>query len=489
MGASDQNTRYYQRKPVFRHLPVSESDSWENQMPRAESFLKEEEKPFGVETEAISWNDEEEEPWEEPEPLFYITATRYEKGKPVQAKVTRIPIGPEGLVLGRIAFTTDSRFFFSSGSGEIDRHYACISRYNVELHIDQDRLYVGYCQDTGQKSAVYVNQERLKKDEVRELSGGDVLRFGGRNASDQTIDVRILAAGEDNLPVKPAAAASDPVQWDILQDFMEEIRQKTSETYRGVVLANESLTQIQGDIQRINGAVAAISPDDLRIRADEGRSDYEDRLSARVPEVAPVTREEYISRFLKSVLEEGSEGYRKKLEFFNARERRGHLLYQAAFYENACEAIGLGDYAGPMSFLGKAVEGFVMGEIARVAETFNHDAYARLHRDKSGRLNQNDILGLCRNNGAKARILRAAGFGRDVGFARRMDEALNVLHMVRIARNDASHCDPDTEEPVDGVVEEITRERYQEIKERLFTSDTLETMHALYLRTPQTAGR
>jgi len=118
MGASDQNTRYYQRKPVFRHLPVSESDSWENQMPRAESFLKEEEKPFGVETEAISWNDEEEDPGEEPEPLFYITATRYEKGKPVQAKVTRIPIGPEGLVLGRIAFTTDSRFFFSSGSGD-----------------------------------------------------------------------------------------------------------------------------------------------------------------------------------------------------------------------------------------------------------------------------------------------------------------------------------------------------------------------------------
>ena len=140
-----------------------------------------------------------------------------------------------------------------------------------------------------------------------------------------------------------------------------------------------------------------------------------------------------------------------------------------------------------MSFLGKAMEGFVMGEIAEVVKTFHREAYKVLFAQKGNWINQSDILGLCRQNGGIQKILLAAGYDEKERkqLSGRVNNALNVPHDVRKARNAPSHCDPDTERPSDSKVDAITRQGYEKIKKKLLSSDAVEVMHDLYLRAKQ----
>lgn len=457
--------------------------------PSYEEF--EDESPAYARTMAIGWDEEEEE--EEEQPLFYFNAVRYDNGYPIKAQTLNLPIYSEGLMLGRILFTTDARLFFPKGSRAIDARYAGISRYNAVLKMQEGELVLKYCQDGSPKSPVYVNQVRLEPEESHKIRHGDVIRFGSKKKSDGTIDVHILAAGREEEVGDAFGVREGTALKRLMEDLVEEMRQNAETTHQGIEKVNEGIDkvsqgikEIQGDLQVINRAIGEINPSELHIRRDEDAAAYESRLSASVPEVTAAAREEYVCRYLASVLEKDSRKYQALTSFFQEKERRFHLLYQAAFFEDVCETIGLEDYAGPMSFLGKAIEGFVMGEVAEVVKTFNREEYEALEPSKRKRLNQNDILQLCGKDGNAGRILKNAGYdinGRDRAMQGCLEQALQVLHKVRIARNEASHCSPDTEMPADEPVEAITRERYHQVKARLFQSNTIEIMHMLYMRT------
>ena len=423
-----------------------------------------------AETELAGEEEYEEESGEE-KPLFYFNACRYDNGAAIAANMGNIPVcvgEGEKMLIGRNLFIRDPRLFFSAGNKEIDARYRTVSRNNALLFVEDKKLYVElYREDGATKAAVYVNEEKLGSDEVRELQDGDRIRLGGRKTvHDGTIDLEIVSAKEKER----RARNGDP---DSMMRVMTEMRR--------------DLAQLQGDVTSIWEFVARINPADLVVRRGEDAEAYENRLEASVPEAAYPTREECVAGFLEAVVERDSGKYRKKMEFFQENDRRFHLLYQAAFFERACEANGLEDYAGPMSFLGKAMEGFVMGEIAEVVKTFHREAYKVLFAQKGNWINQSDILGLCRQNGGIQKILLAAGYDEKERkqLSGRVNNALNVLHDVRKARNATSHCDPDTERPSDSKVDAITRQGYEKIKKKLLSSDAVEVMHDLYLRAKQ----
>ncbi|MCI8382627.1 MAG: FHA domain-containing protein [Lachnospiraceae bacterium] len=423
-----------------------------------------------AETELAGEEEYEEESGEE-KPLFYFNACRYDNGAAIAANMGNIPVcvgEGEKMLIGRNLFIRDPRLFFSAGNKEIDARYRTVSRNNALLFVEDKKLYVElYREDGATKAAVYVNEEKLGSDEVRELQDGDRIRLGGRKTvHDGTIDLEIVSAQEKER----RARNGDP---ESMMRVMTEMRR--------------DLAQLQGDVTSIWEFVARINPADLVVRRGEDAEAYENRLEASVPEAAYPTREECVAGFLEAVVERDSGKYRKKMEFFQENDRRFHLLYQAAFFERACEANGLEDYAGPMSFLGKAMEGFVMGEIAEVVKTFHREAYKVLFAQKGNWINQSDILGLCRQNGGIQKILLAAGYDEKERkqLSGRVNNALNVLHDVRKARNATSHCDPDTERPSDSKVDAITRQGYEKIKKKLLSSDAVEVMHDLYLRAKQ----
>ena len=426
---------------------------------------------FNVDDFNASPTDEDEEESGEEKPLFYFNACRYDNGAAIAANMGNIPVcvgEGEKMLIGRNLFIRDPRLFFSAGNKEIDARYRTVSRNNALLFVEDKKLYVElYREDGATKAAVYVNEEKLGSDEVRELQDGDRIRLGGRKTvHDGTIDLEIVSAQEKER----RARNGDP---ESMMRVMTEMRR--------------DLAQLQGDVTSIWEFVARINPADLVVRRGEDAEAYENRLEASVPEAAYPTREECVAGFLEAVVERDSGKYRKKMEFFQENDRRFHLLYQAAFFERACEANGLEDYAGPMSFLGKAMEGFVMGEIAEVVKTFHREAYKVLFAQKGNWINQSDILGLCRQNGGIQKILLAAGYDEKERkqLSGRVNNALNVLHDVRKARNATSHCDPDTERPSDSKVDAITRQGYEKIKKKLLSSDAVEVMHDLYLRAKQ----
>lgn len=450
------------REEVWEKWPEESLHSWEDAQ-----------EDYGEAKTELAGEEEEEEECREGEekPLFYLNACRYDNGAAIAANTGNIPVRTgeqQKLLVGRNLFIRDPRLFFSSGNQEIDARYRTVSRNNALLFVEDGKLYLElYREDGAAKAAVYVNEEKLKSDEVRELQDGDRIRLGGRKTvHDGTIDLEIVSAQEKER----RARNGDP---ESVMRVMREMRR--------------DLAQLQGDVTSIREIVARINPADLAVRRGEDTEAYENRLAASVPEAAYPTREECVAGFLETVLSKDSGKYRKKMEFFQENDRRFHLLYQAAFFERACAANGLEDYAGPMSFLGKAMEGFVMGEIAEVVKTFHREAYQVLFAQKGNWIGQSDILSLCRQNGGIHKILQAAGYDEKERkqLSGRVNNALNVLHDVRKARNAASHCDPDTEKPSDSKMDAVTRQGYEEIKKNLLTSDALEVMHDLYLRAKQ----
>lgn len=436
-------------------------------------------------TDTMILDEEEEEEREEETSQFYFNATRYDENVfPIKSRVINIPINSEGMVLGRILFTTDNRLFFPQGSRELDVRYSHISRDNVVLTVEENQLYVSYYREDGKgKTPVYVNQEKLGADERRPLYSGDVLRFGSRKTSDKAIDVQIVADRWEERPVQDGLAMPRNDHWNRMEDFMSTMGQQMEQQMQKWQETQNSIAQMRGELQAVSKAVAEIDLSELRIRENESEESYENRLAVNVPDATPETMREYVCRFLGSVLPEGTEKYAELLKFFYENEKRRKRIFNAVFYEEVCEAARIEDYEGPMGFLGRVIEGFVMGEVADVLKAANNEAYERKKAgSRDGRVDWGGVLWLCREN--SCRILQVAyGTKRtEQQMESQLKDALKTLGEIRRARNAASHSESDTKTTAESADKVITKKRYEEIKKKLLESNTIETMHGLYLR-------
>lgn len=435
----------------------------------------------GLPTEALRWAEDEEGDDNENcyKPLFMYTAVRYENGDAIYAQRIQLPIEEGGIVLGRLLFLKDIRLFYGHISEEIDMKYSNISRYNARLFQEGERLFVSYYQDQQKKSTIYINGKALKPDETRELEDGDIIRFGEKSITDQAIDVKIYCI---NARQKKETSVEQNFGANHLRDVMNMLGELKS----GVNSLQSSMTNLQSGVDTINTAIGELTLLDVTIQKGEKPEQYEERLADKVPEVTEEVKLEYLRRFLLGELDENSNMYHWKLDFFSARKMRYHLLYQVQFYEDACIKNNIGDFAGPMSFMGKVAESFVMGETTDTLKYYEATTYAECTQTNGKWVTPDKILKAFRSNAVKRSILRKTGYGDDNVMYEKLCNAIIVFDEIRKARNEASHCDPDTGETLfDGQVKVIKRDQYMKIKKMFLTKEAFETVHALYMTIPK----
>ena len=168
-------------------------------------------------------------------------------------------------------------------------------------------------------------------------------------------------------------------------------------------------------------------------------------------------------------------------QFFYEHKRRRERIYQTAFFEYACREMKEDNYGSAMLYLGITMEGFVMGEILPMIKSVGWKPGINQKTGKELDPNTNGVLKGLRYNW---KLMKGAKWNEnqkwDCDFKAMIEEAVDVLHIVRHHRNIAVHLGADTDE---GEEKKITAEIYYSVKRELFEEyQKIKKIHEMYNR-------
>lgn len=506
---------------ILKVVPEDEPPRRAHAVPREPDFDEDEEEEYTghVDTETfVSEEDEEEE-----EPLYFFNARRYEvEGTAIYAKNANLPI-VDGMDMGRSLFLRDSKVFFLHGTAEMDKRYSTISSTNVKFHVRDGKLYVGYCppENGREKATVYLNGKPLDRERETRLKISDWLSFGGRKKTYRVIDVQIAGAYGGSSEAEWQDAVFDLKQQ--MQDLSEESRQGFERMDAGFGRMDEGfgrvdtkLDDLKEELQEFREALAKITPSDLEIH----KGDDPDKYLSLVPDVSSTAKKEMIQIFLNFLpeMEEDNESMKMRGEFkkqkkwrewaeclkyklkngelieeskkdaqrtsvmyqfFYKPKKRSERIYQTAFFEHACREMKEDNYGCAMLYLGITMEGFVMGEILPMIEEVGWTP-----TDPNKGIDTYGVLNGLRYNCGKFKWMNYKDDKERGEFQRKINEAVDVLHIVRHHRNIAVHLGADTDEEEE---KQITAEIYYSVKRELLEAyQKIKEIHEMYNRYKQT---
>ena len=431
-------------------------------------------------------------------------------------------------LLGRNSFLLDPRHIFTAAelTQRIRERYSGISRENVILTLEKDRLTVRYAGEG--KSPIRINGNTLREGGSAVLEEGDLLHFGDDD-SEGLIEVeigrRVDALGRIHRTL------------EAIQEDTRESRQQLGRIEEGTANIHRNMEEVLRGQEALQEAMRKITPDKLRvqesdreeeavweiyetegtwqIRKCEGERDsYTERLETLMPkgeteEVIRKTIQDFLTRREGDVSEE----YYGQVERSLASHQFQLYLYQAAFFEGSCDNIyrtaGVEDYAAPLSFLGKAMEEFICTEYVRIIFESQMEGFQTFLAEKGKRMGGYlpqgllvQYLGLGTRDteddtAAKMervrKIVEKAGYsGADEARVNALKDAADKIGEMTQIRNKAVHAKASgsmanlrastkyMKKSQRAVSMVITRKEYEQEKWKIFEGGALKLMHGYY---------